>query len=242
LDRIKEDIIMLKYKIATGQTETDILTEYGVHVSGSTGLVGRPDFKTPTHRFSWDYLNGESIDLRQRRYKPREIKLKCWLKANTKQTAIEKLNTFLKAFDTQNLIRLHVEFVVSDPQQTGMKGLFYLVYLSKTDAKNVLWRTGKQILTFDITLTEPSPIKRVYKLTATDIGRVEIDYLTTSEIDIHWGDGDVTYDCYGEGSTTHYYTSTGIHYIMIVGVISEIKEWSIDASHELAVTLIYDEI
>lgn len=42
---------MLKYYIATGKTETDILAEYGVHVSGSTGLLGRPDFKnTPTIR------------------------------------------------------------------------------------------------------------------------------------------------------------------------------------------------
>ena len=49
---------MLRYTIATGQSETNILDEYGVHVSGTTGLLGRPDFKNQT-KFDWPYLHGE---------------------------------------------------------------------------------------------------------------------------------------------------------------------------------------
>lgn len=235
---------MLKYTIATGKAETDILTTYGVHVSGSTGLVGRPDFKNP-QKYNWDYLNGEWIDLQQRRYKPREIRLKCWLKANTKQAAIDNLNTFLKAFDTSSLIRLHVDFLQnnSGQVQTGIKGLFYLVYLSKTDSKNVLWRAGKQILTFDITLTEPSPIKRILMTGGTDAGTVTITYTSTSEFDIHWGDGNATYDCIGTSQTASHALAAGTHYIIITGNIGDISSMTVATSTpELTVTTLYNEI
>lgn len=234
---------MLKYTIATGKNATDILTEYGVHVSGSTGLVGRPDFKAPTHRFGWDYLNGEWIDLKARRYKPREIRLRCWMKSDSKQSAIENLNTFLKAFDTDSLIRLHVSFISSDGSvQPLTKGLFFLVYLSDSDIRNVVWRPGRQILSFDITLIEPSPIKRVYQVQGTDTGSVAIRYNSASEFDIHWGDGAVTYDCIGENEASHAYTTTGRHFIIITGVISDIEDMTISASTEITVTQIYDEI
>lgn len=234
---------MLRYAIATGKTETDILAEYGVHVSGSTGLVGRPDFKK-TSVFSWDYLNGESIDLARRRYDTRNIRLRCWLKASSKQAAVDNINTFLKAFDTHGLVRLHVDFVNSNNQiQTGTKGLFFLVYLADSDIKNVVWRSGSQTIIFDIILKEPSPVKRVLMMDATDVGRVTILFDSTSEFDIHWGDGSVTYDCLGDSSASHDYATTGKHYIIITGVIPDIASMSfLTSTPEITVTQIYDEI
>ena len=140
---------MLRYTIATGQSETDILTEYGVHVSGSTGLLGRPDFKNQT-KFDWKYLNGEWIDLKQRRYKPREIKLKCWVKANSEQAAINRMNAFMRAFGANQLIRLHIVFVNNGNNIpiSGNNGLFYLVYLSKTGQPSYRWNPSRQFITF----------------------------------------------------------------------------------------------
>ena len=236
---------MLKYYIATGETETDILAEYGVHVSGSTGLIGRPDFKTPK-KYNWDYLNGEWIDLRKRRYKPREIKLKCWIKASNEQDAINKMNSFMKAFNQDKLVRLRVEFVMNSNQQSVnpvTRGLFYLVYIAKHDQPKHKWKQGKQIISFEVNLTEPSPIKRVFQVSGTDVGTVTIAYTSESEFDVHWGDGDVEYDCVGTGDVEHTYESAARHFIIITGVISDISAMELRAStNEIIITQIYDEI
>lgn len=235
---------MLKYFIATGKAETNILTQYGVNVSGSTGLLGRPDFKN-AEKFDWKYLHGEWIDLRNRRYKSREIKLKCWVKANSEQSAINRMNNFMKAFDTNQIIRLHIEFVNNNSGAviSGAKGLFYLVYLSKTGQPSYRWNPSRQVISFEVTLTEPSPVKRVIEVGGTDSGTVTLNYTSSSEFDIHWGDGDVTYDCIGTDTASHAYTTSGKHYLILTGVIGDISALTWQTStNELTLTQIYDEI
>lgn len=237
---------MIKYTIATTQSGTDILTEYGVRVSGTTGLIGRPDFKEPTHRYSWDYLNGEWIDLAKRRYKPRTITMKCWIAGSDKQQAINKMNTFLKAFDTDKLVRLSVTFLQNEDGavQYGTKGLYFLVYLSKVNIRDYKWKSGKQIVMFDITLVEPSPIKRVFRITATDVGNVTATYTSTSEFDIHWGDGEVDYDNIGTAQIArHEYSNTGSFIMIVTGVLSDITSMLFTTSTpEINIEQLYEEI
>jgi len=241
---------MLKYYIATGTAETNILTEYGVNVSGSTGLLGRPDFKN-AEKFDWKYLNGEWIDLRNRRYKSREIKLKCWVKANSEQNAINKMNNFMKVFGTNKLIRLHIEFVNNSNGEvvTGAKGLFYLVYLSKTGQPSYKWNQSRQIISFEVTLTEPSPVKRIYKVVSTyGDHSVSLSYHSATEFDVHWGDGDVDYDLLGGTAQSpltldHEYKGAGTHYVIITGVIPEITSTLTTSTPETTVgPALYEEI
>lgn len=249
---------MLKYTIATGREETDICTQYGVHVSSAKGLIGRPDFKEPAHKYSWGYLNGEWIDLANRRYKSREITLKCWLKGSNKQQAINRMNSFLRAFDTSSLIRLHIEFITSSGTvQNGTKGLFYLVYMSKMSMKEVKWRQEKQILNFEITLIEPCPVKRIYKLSSNQVPvnpeepeersgesyNVVMAFNSKYEFDVHWGEGHSSYDNIGEGTLTRSYSEEETHYIIVTGVISEIETMTLTCSNNnMEITQIYDEI
>ena len=152
----------------------------------------------------------------------------------------------MKAFDTNQLVRLHIDFVEHNGSSAsvyqGAKGLFYLVYLSKHDQPKYKWSNNKQIITFEITLTEPSPVKRVYEVGGTDGGTVTIAYTSTSEFDIHWGDGNVDYDCLGTGTKNHVVGSAR-QFIIITGVISDISAMTITTStNELVVHQIYDEI
>ena len=233
---------MLRYTIATGKSETDILSEYGVRVSGTTGLVGKPEFKD-RRKYSWPHLHGEWVDLRRRRLKAREITLKCWLKGENKQDAIARMNAFMKAFETDSLIRLRVEFL-----NTTMIGsnnsLFYLVYLKGCDEPRYKWRTGKQIFQFEIHLKEPSPVKRIYQLDATDIGNVTLACDTPNELDVFWGDGDVNYDVVGDNVTIgHKYSTAGRHYLIVCGVIDEISSLTLTPStQEITITQLYEEI
>lgn len=234
---------MIRYTIATAQAETDIRTEYGVNVEKSDIEV--PNFKKQDE-YNWPYLNGKSIDLSQRRYDKRKITLTGWMKAANKQSAIDNLNALRKAFDKESLIRLRVSFIDdSGNVQTGTKGLFFLVYLESLKLNKAKWKRGQQIWPVEIILTEPSPIKRVYKVGgATDSGEITITYTSSSEFNIHWGDGEVDYDCIGSNQVIgHKYNSFQTHYIIITGVIKDISAMLVE-SHtvEFPVVQIYDEI
>lgn len=233
---------MLRYTIATGKTATDIAATYGVQVSGSNGLVGKPEFKNPSKKYDWDYLNGEFVDMECRRYKAREITLHCWLKGSSEIDAVGKMNTFLKAFQTKALMRLTVTFL--DGTTQGNSSLYYLVYLANPGSVTYKWHSGKQILKFDIVLKEPSPVKRVYKVAATDNGTITIAYSSTSEFDIYWGDASKDLDNMGASQTiSHSYTEAGNFVLIVTGVITDISAMTVTTSgSEITVTQIFDEI
>lgn len=236
---------MLRYTIATGKNATDILATYGVNVKASEGLVGRPDLKNPIRKYDWDYLNGEWVDLNGLRYESRDITLKCWLKGSSEMDAVNKMNNFIKAFQTNALIRLAVTFLNNDSSpMTGNNTLYYLVRLSKSGKVNYKWHRGKQMLHFDFTLNEPSPVKRVYKVVATDVGSVTIAYSCSSEIDIHWGDGVADIDNMGNNqSISHSYKEVGTYILIVTGVISDIAAMTVTGSGgEIVVTQLFDEI
>jgi hypothetical protein len=47
---------------------------------------------------------------------------------------------------------------------------------------------------------------------------------------IYWGDGAVSYDIYGTAVTaTHTYTSNGIYYPIVAGVIEKVTDFSTNA-------------
>ena len=214
---------MIHYLIKVGSDEEkDILTEYGVHVSGSTGLVGKPEYKE-SRKYSWDYLNGEWVDLGERRYKPREITMKCWISAkstkNAESAAVAMLNSFLSVFDTDKLVRLRIMF------NTGglSNGLFYLVYLRGSSPK-YKWNKRHQVIEFELRLTEPSPEKKIFQRSYTGSGLTAIaTYTSSSEFEIDWGDGSVSYDLVGSNKTvSHTYASEGTYFIIASGVLKDI--------------------
>lgn len=83
------------------------LTDYGVHVSASEGLLSRPRPKKPT-TLSWQDYNGEVVDLSKRTYEPREIELDCFIKAASQWEFQDKVNAFLSVLDTAGAKRLSV--------------------------------------------------------------------------------------------------------------------------------------
>lgn len=214
---------MVEYYIKVGSNaEQNIKTEYGVHVTGTAGLIGKPPFKE-TRSYSWDYLNGEWTDLAIRRYKPREITLHCWLETSASAAvgaegnAVDKMRDFLAIFDTDKLIRLRVRFNQSDDIRNN---LYYLVYLKDNEVK-YKWHKAHQYIEFDIKLVEPSPEKMLYTRTFT-AGSITVTYTSASEFEIDWGDGSNSYDLVGTNKTvTHTYAS-GTYVIIVSGVTKDI--------------------
>lgn len=83
------------------------LRDYGVFVSGSEGLLSRPNPKKPV-TVNWDDYHGEVVDLSKRTYEAREIKLECFIKADSQWDFQEKCNNFLSILDSAGTKRLEV--------------------------------------------------------------------------------------------------------------------------------------
>jgi hypothetical protein len=193
------------------------LRQYGVYVSDSDGLLSKPKMKKPSS-LSWPTYNGEVVYLAKKYYEPRMIKLDCFLKADSPNEFIVKLNYFLALFDQSWTRRLSVMADSTEP-------LLYEVYLEDgTDVKKK-WNSTKMVGTFSLVLKEPEPIKRVLKYTRTsDADKTVSITLTSSKLlNIYWGDGSHTFDVSGTAQTfTHNYSSNGTFYIVITGNIDEI--------------------
>lgn len=193
------------------------LKDYGVYVSASSGLIGRPKLKEPVKQ-SWKTHHGEVVDLSKRYYESRNINLDCFIKAVNKEDFVTKLNTFLQLFDAANTRRLMVVVDVNKP-------LVYEVYLSGQIDPKKTWRDTEMVGTFSLELTEPAPIKKVIRHTREDedTKTLSITITTSKVVDIHWGDGSVTYDVYGTAvAVTHDYSTNGTYYAIVAGCIDEI--------------------
>lgn len=193
---------------------------YGVSVSESKGLLDNLELKDPA-RFEWPDYHGEVIDLAAPRYQARTITLSCFLAADNTDDFIEKLSAFLAQFQKKGTQRLKVNAYSIKPH-------VYEVYLSQGINLNKKWSDDTMIGTFELTLVEPEPVKRVLSF---GTGQVSITLTTAKIVNIHWGDGTHTYDVYGTNLTvTHTYQTAGPHEIIISGVIEDITAFTSTAT------------
>ena len=192
------------------------LKTFGVYVSSSDGLLSRPNLKAPLSQ-SWPTYHGEVVDTSKRYYESRKIVFSCFIKATSKEDFVTKMNTFLQLFDAPGTRRL---MVVVDPA----KPLVYEVYLSAGIEPKKMWSDGEMTGTFQIELTEPSPVKRVVKVTGTGLS---ITITSAKMVDIYWGDGGVDYDISGTGQVkSHTFASSGTYYAIVSGNIDEITTFT----------------
>lgn len=201
------------------------LTTYGVYISSSDGLINRPKPKQPVSA-SWKDYHGEVVDLTARYYESRKIKLNCFIKATSKEDFVTKMNVFLQLFDLPGTRRLMVAVDAAKP-------LVYEVFLSGDIEPKKKWSDGTMAGTFDLELTEPSPVKRVVRHIRTSDATKTISMTISSPkvIDIYWGDGTVTRDVSGTGIVvTHNYAANGTYYAVVAGNIDEITSYSTSGS------------
>lgn len=198
--------------------------DYGVYVSDSRGVVGRPKMKTPAS-VSWDNYHGQAVDLQHKFYESREITLSCFIKAGDKNDFITKVSQFSQLFDKKGSQRLMIDV-------HPIKPLVYEVYC--VDEINVLkkWNDELMVGTFELKLIEPEPVKRVLKhIRVGDATKTcEITLTSTKLVNIYWGDGKSDFDVSGDDVTiTHNYEANGDYFIVITGDIDAISAFSTNA-------------
>jgi len=198
--------------------------DYGVYVSDSRGVVGRPKLKAPAS-VSWDNYHGAAVDLAHKFYQSREIILSCFIKADNKNDFIAKVSQFSQLFDRRGSQRL---MIAVDPA----KPLVYEVYCVEEIAVLKQWSAGTMVGTFELKLIEPEPVKRVLKHTRVDEGTKTclLTLTSTKLVNIYWGDGKSDFDISGDTVTiAHDYENNGDYLIIIAGDIDAISGFSTTA-------------
>lgn len=131
--------------------------DLGIVVSQSFGLTDMPkpkEFLTA----NWPDEHGIEVDLTNRVFEPRIIKLNCYMKCNNEEDFISKsqqLNKLFLSSHSKGLVSLVIEFPYSNP-------LVYAVYLSGEINHTKKWRNGTFFSTFTLEFTEPEPMKLTY--------------------------------------------------------------------------------
>lgn len=195
-----------------------------IHVESSTGVVDFPKLKAPA-TVDWADYHGAVIDLAAKRVEEREITLNCWVRATGKIDFVQKVNRLYDFFRADGTARLMVDIHPTKP-------LVFEVYAQEGIAVTKRWHDDKMIGTFALKLREPDPVKRVvrWQRTSDTTRRVTISIATEKMVNIYWGDGTATNDLYGGTPdtpivATHDYTTDGIYYVIVAGVIEDITHF-----------------
>lgn len=194
---------------------------YGVYVSASKGLVGRPKIKS-VESVSWDDYHGLEVDLSNQYYQAREIDLSCIMVAQNKGEFLVRMASFCSLFDSRGLQRLSVDVLQGKP-------LIYMVYCTEEIAVDKEWSQADMMGVFSLKLIEPTPVKRVLRhvRSSQETRTCLINISTLKQVNIFWGDGSVDSDVWGENvSVSHNYENDGEYYPVITGNIDEIKSFS----------------
>lgn len=214
--------------------------QYGVHVSASKGLVDVLKMKDPMS-VNFDGYHGEAVDLSRPRFEARIIKLDCFMHVEGgKMAFVQEVKAFFAQFFNKHkaptpamegtccpagLHRLIVDIHPTKP-------LIYEVYMPEATEVIKTWDDNKMVGTFSLQLKEPEPVKKVLKHLRVNEAtkRVSIKLTTSKLINVYWGDGTMLQDVYGTDVTiTHDYTVNGDYFIVITGVIEDIKNLETNA-------------
>lgn len=197
---------------------------FGVYVSGSDGIVGKPKMKNFAS-VSWDNYHGNAVDLMHKYYEAREMTLSCFIKAPTKIDFITRLNDFCDMFAKQGTQRLMLDV-------HPVKPLVYEVYAKDEIAVSKEWNDDLMVGTFKLKLTEAEPVKRVLKHIRVGEASKRCTIKLTSQkyVNIYWGDGTADFDVCGTDKTiTHDYAENGDYFPIITGCIDEIEAFETNA-------------
>lgn len=199
------------------------MKEYGVFVSGSTGLAGRLARKEAL-TVDWENYHGIVRDKQRPRFKERNIQLDCFIEARSRYEYVARVNEFFASLDGDGTHRLKVEYAgISKPL------CYEVVCIQDADPQKKWGRynPGAMVGTFRLKLVEDEPVKRILKHVGNAGSGSSITVTSSKLLNIYWGDGTHTFNVSGTNRTIeHTYQDEGEYEIVITGVIEDIEAFS----------------
>ena len=123
---------------------------YGVYVSKSEGLIGKPKRKAP-EIYEYPDESGHIADLATATYEARKITLDCFIKAPGVVELVSNYNTFTALILAKTAVKT---LQVAIP---GMSSLYFQVYVSDLSELEKKFKDGVNVGTFRIVFIEPQP-------------------------------------------------------------------------------------
>lgn len=200
--------------------------DYGVFVESSDGLLSKPSSKSPIS-FDWPDHHGEAIDFAKIYFKARNISFKCFIVAESRAEFITKCNAFISLFDQSFTRRLHVEV------DAAANPLLYEVQLHSGFDIDKTWNDSIMVGTFKLSLTEPEPVKKVYKYMRTGEPSKTVTFAISSakSVNVYYGDKTHLFDVNGSNvNANHDYLVNGTYFIVITGDIDGISSITTNAT------------
>lgn len=215
---------------------TDIRS-YGVHVGAGKGLLSLPERKKGVSH-SYDNEHGISVDTESCFVKERKITLSCFTDKMTHSQFLTALANFKLALMTGGLFQLLLSIEGTEP-------IPYMVYWDGKADVTPKYNGSKQIGTFELTLVEPEPVKRVWKVVTT-AAEVQAEIILSSGpskyYNIYWGDGDADPGTtIGEG-VSHEYASAGTYYIVLTGDVASLVTTTSANSAQRTMTQLWSQL
>lgn len=195
--------------------------EFGVHVSGSSGIIGLLERKEQL-TVEWDSYHGLIVDKKRPRYKERTITLDCFIEASSKTNFVEWTQLFMSQFQKPDTQRLKIEY------DGRTKPLYYEVFAQSGSDIEKNWTYDNDLMVgrFNLTLIEPEPVKRVIRHIGSAGSTASITFSSNKLLNIFWGDGLSTFNVSGKNrEITHTYAQGGEFDIIITGIIEDIKDF-----------------
>jgi hypothetical protein len=125
-------------------------SSYGVYVSESEGLLGKPHRKK-IEIYEYPGESGHIADLSSMEYEPRTIILSCFIKADSATSLITTYKNFSSLLYEQTTVKDLILKI------DGQEKLTFSVYVSKISELKKKFRDGTNVGTFTITFIEPQP-------------------------------------------------------------------------------------
>jgi len=125
-------------------------SSFGVYISKSEGLLGRPNRKKP-EIYEYPGESGHIADLSEILYEPRNIKLSCFIKSNSIDSLITTYNNFAALLSGQTEMKNLIIKI------DGQEKLTYLVYVDEISNLDKDFRDGINVGRFSVTFIEPQP-------------------------------------------------------------------------------------
>lgn len=191
----------------------NMFADYGVYVSGSTGITTVPKIKDPL-TYNWGSVDGLDYHQDGVRYQERTIQLKCFMEAVSYADLIARSLAFFSLFIANRPLRLKIA--------AGTKPLVYEVICKDSISLDPDLSHGEKCVgTFTIKLVEPEPVKRVL----SGGGTATITIQSKTPVNIYWGDGSHTYDVSGNNVQASLSHSSGSE-IIITGEPNDFTNFS----------------
>jgi len=206
----------------------DVLTEHGVFLMGSKGLLEPLRFKTP-YQHDWDDEHGIDIDASEMYFEERRITLDLGIKQTTKALFKNEIFAFWDQVLNQNrLVQMRID------EHTKVNMVRCVGH--KAFEKLIFWNNTLNVGKFKLDFIDPVPVNRQYKNTFTTLqSNVSVDCPTADEdevFDVFWGDGTKTTVSESGGSVTSAYGSAGTYYIVVAGRMDKITTLTVTNSTE----------